>query len=232
RTELIFILGALTTFGAMSIDMYLPALPAIARDFHTAIGQAENTMATFFLGYAVGQLFFGPMADRFGRKPPLMFGLVFYLLMCAACALSASVDMLMAARFFQAVGACAGGVVARACVRDIFGPEETPRIFAYMSLVLSVAPLFAPFLGGYLLIWASWRAIFWFQFAIGTVAAIATAMRLPETHGGVHRRLHPVIIIADYARIARDRHFIAYALSMAVGNASLYAYLTGSPHVF
>ena len=114
RVELIVILGALTTFGAMSIDMYLPALPAIAHDFHTTIGAAENTMATFFLGFAVGQLFFGPTADRFGRKPPLMFGLIFYLLMCAVCALSTSVEMLMVARFFQAVGACAGGVVARA----------------------------------------------------------------------------------------------------------------------
>ena len=232
RTELIIILGALTAFGAMSIDMYLPAMPAIAQDFHVSIGAAQNTLATFFLGYAIGQAGFGPMADRFGRKPPLYFGLFFYLLMCAICALSPGVETLMVARFFQAVGACAGGVIARACVRDIFGPDETPRILAYMLLVLSVAPLFAPFLGGYLLIWASWRAIFWFQFGIGALATAAVVLRLPETHGGVHRRLHPVIIIADYARIARDRHFIAYALSMAVGNASLYAYLTGSPHVF
>ncbi len=232
RFELIVLLGALTTFGAMSIDMYLPALPSIARDFHVAIGASENTMATFFLGFAVGQLFFGPMADRFGRKSPLLFGLIFYLAMCAACALSTSVEMLMVARFFQAFGACAGGVVARACVRDIFGPEETPRVFAYMLLVLSVAPLLAPFLGGYLLIWASWRAIFWFQFGLGTLATIATALRLPETHGGSHRRLHPGIILADYLRILRDRGFTAYALGGAVSNASLYAYLTGSPHVF
>jgi DHA1 family bicyclomycin/chloramphenicol resistance-like MFS transporter len=232
RIELIVLLGALTTFGAMSIDMYLPALPAIATDFHTVIGQAENTMATFFLGFAVGQLFFGPLADRFGRKLPLMYGLIFYLAMCAACALSTNVEMLMVTRFFQAVGACAGGVVARACVRDIFGPEETPRVFAYMLLVLSVAPLFAPFLGGYLLIWASWRAIFWFQFGIGALATIATALRLPETHGGAHRRLHPFIIASDYWRILRDRGFTTYALAGAVSNASLYAYLTGSPHVF
>jgi DHA1 family bicyclomycin/chloramphenicol resistance-like MFS transporter len=232
RIELIVVLGALTAFGALSIDMYLPALPAIAHGFHVPIGLAENTLATFFLGFALGQAFFGPMADRFGRKPPLYLGLLLYLVMCAACALSASVEMLMAARFLQAVGACAGGVIARACVRDIFGPEETPRIFAYMMLVLSVAPLFAPFLGGYFLLWASWRAIFWFQFAIGGAAAIAVALRLPETHGGAHRALHPFIIVRDYARIARDRGFIAYALSSAVSNASLYAYLTGSAHVF
>ncbi|MBS0274053.1 MAG: multidrug effflux MFS transporter [Proteobacteria bacterium] len=232
RIELIIVLGALTAFGALSIDMYLPALPSIARDFHVPIGSAEHTLASFFLGFAAGQAFFGPMADRFGRKPPLYAGLLLYLAMCAACALSSSVEMLMAARFFQAVGACAGGVVARACVRDLFGPEETPRIFAYMMLVLGVAPLIAPFLGGYFLIWASWRAIFWFQFAFGGAVALAVAIRLPETHGGAHRALHPFAIIADYARIFRDRRFIAYALSASVSNASLYAYLTGSAHVF
>lgn len=232
RVELIVVLGALTAFGALSIDMYLPALPAIARDFHVEIGRAENTLAAFFLGFAAGQAFFGPMADRFGRKPPLYAGLLLYSAMCAACALSSSVEMLMAARFFQAVGACAGGVVARACVRDLFGPAETPRIFAYMMLVLGVAPLIAPFLGGYFLIWASWRAIFWFQFVFGGLVALAVAIRLPETHGGAHRALHPFVIVADYARITRDRRFIAYALSAAVSNGSLYAYLTGSAHVF
>lgn len=231
RIELIIVLGALTAFGALSIDMYLPALPSIARGFHVSIGAAEQTLATFFLGFAIGQTFFGPLADRFGRKPPLYAGLLLYLAMCAACALSTSVEMLMVARFFQAVGACAGGVVARACVRDLFGPEETPRVFAYMMLVLGVAPLIAPFLGGYFLIWASWRAIFWFQFVIGGLAALAVAIRLPETHGGAHRPLHPFIIVADYARIVRDRNFIAYALAAAVSNASLYAYLTGSAHV-
>jgi DHA1 family bicyclomycin/chloramphenicol resistance-like MFS transporter len=189
-------------------------------------------LAAFFLGFAAGQAFFGPMADRFGRKPPLYAGLLLYSAMCAACALSSSVEMLMAARFFQAVGACAGGVVARACVRDLFGPAETPRIFAYMMLVLGVAPLIAPFLGGYFLIWASWRAIFWFQFVFGGLVALAVAIRLPETHGGAHRALHPFVIVADYARITRDRRFIAYALSAAVSNGSLYAYLTGSAHVF
>jgi DHA1 family bicyclomycin/chloramphenicol resistance-like MFS transporter len=232
RVELIVILGALTAFGAISIDMYLPALPSIARGFGVPIGGAEHTLASFFLGFAVGQAFFGPVADRFGRRPPLFVGLVLYLAMCAVCALSTSVDMLMTARFFQAVGACAGGVVARACVRDLFGPEETPRVFAYMMLVLAVAPLIAPFLGGYFLIWASWRAIFWFQFVVGGMTALAVYLRLPETHGGAHRPLHPAIVAVDYARIIGDRRFVTYALSAAVSNSSLYAYLTGSAHVF
>jgi DHA1 family bicyclomycin/chloramphenicol resistance-like MFS transporter len=232
RLELIVMLGALTAFGALSIDMYLPALPTIAREFGVPIGSAEHTLTTFFLGFAFGQAGFGPLADRFGRKPPLYAGLALYCVMCLACALSSNVEMLMTARAFQAIGACAGGVVARACVRDIFGPDETPRIFAYMMLVLSVAPLIAPFLGGYFLLWASWRAIFWFQCAVGSIVAVAIAIRLPETHGGAHRPLHPAILIVDYARILRDRSFVAYALSGAISNASLYAYLTGAAHVF
>ncbi len=232
RTELVIILGALTAFAALSIDMYLPALPAIARDFQVPIGAAERTLSAFFLGFAFGQAFFGPLADRFGRKPPLYAGLAIYVLMCVACASTDSADMLMVARFFQAIGACAGGVVARACVRDLFGPEEAPRIFAYMMLVLGVAPLIAPFLGGYLLIWASWRAIFWTQAATGAIAAIAIMLRLPETHGGAHRTLHPFKIIRDYGYIAQDRRFIAFALAGAISNASMFAYITGSPHVF
>jgi DHA1 family bicyclomycin/chloramphenicol resistance-like MFS transporter len=232
RVELIIILGALTAFAALSIDMYLPALPSIARDFRVPIGAAERTLSAFFLGFAFGQAFFGPLADRFGRKPPLYAGLAIYVLMCVACASTQSADMLMVARFFQAIGACAGGVIARACVRDLFGPEEAPRIFAYMMLVLGVAPLIAPFLGGYLLIWASWRAIFWTQAATGAVAAIAIMLRLPETHGGAHRTLHPWKILRDYWIIAQDRRFIAYALAGAIGNASMFAYITGSPHVF
>ncbi len=232
RIELIVLLGALTAFGALSIDMYLPALPAIAREFGVPVGAAEHTLAAFFLGFATGQAFFGPMADRFGRKPPLFAGLILYVLTCAACALAANVEMLMAARFFQAVGACAGGVIARACVRDLFGPEEAPKVFAYMMLVLGVAPLIAPFLGGYFLIWASWRAIFWFQAGVGALVAVAIMIRLPESHGGSRRTLHPGVILADYVRIARDRRFIAYALSGSASGASLYAYLTGSAHVF
>jgi DHA1 family bicyclomycin/chloramphenicol resistance-like MFS transporter len=232
RVELIIMLGALTAFAALSIDMYLPALPAIARDFHVPIGAAERTLSAFFLGFAFGQAFFGPLADRFGRKPPLYAGLAIYVLMCVACASTHSADMLMVARFFQAIGACAGGVVARACVRDLFGPEEAPRIFAYMMLVLGVAPLIAPFLGGYLLIWANWRAIFWTQAATGAIAAIAIMLRLPETHGGAHRTLHPFKILRDYSYIAGDRRFIAYALAGAISNASMFAYITGSPHVF
>ncbi|MEI9885325.1 MAG: Bcr/CflA family multidrug efflux MFS transporter [Rhizomicrobium sp.] len=231
RVELIVILGALTAAAPISTDLYLPALPAIARDFHVAIGAVEHSLATFFLGFALGQALFGPLADRFGRKPPLLWGLGIFVLTCLACALAQSVEVLVALRFVQAVSACAGAVIARACVRDLFGPDESPRVFATMMLVMGLAPLLAPLAGGYLLLWFGWRAIFLAQGALGIAAFLAAALRLRESHGGARRVLHLGSILIDYGRLARDRRFIGYVLALATSYAGLFAYITASPHV-
>ena len=148
RFELIFLFGVLTVFSPLAIDMYLPALPTIARDFHVSISAIEHSLASYFLGVAVGQAVVGPLSDRFGRRVPLLAGLGLYVLGSAICALAPGPLSLDAARFIQAMGGCAGSVLARACVRDIFPPGEASRIFAQMLLVLSVSPLFAPLFGG------------------------------------------------------------------------------------
>jgi DHA1 family bicyclomycin/chloramphenicol resistance-like MFS transporter len=230
--ELIVILAMLTAFGSVSIDMYLPAMPAIARDLHVPPHVIANTMASFFLGFAFGQAVFGPIADRFGRKPPLYAGIVLYIAACAACAMTQSADVLIGARLVQALAACAGGVTSRAAVRDLFSPAEMPRIFAAIMLVFGVAPMVAPFVGGYLLIWFGWRAIFWTQAAFGALALVAVIFRLEESHGGAHRPLHPFIILRDYYLLIVDRHFIGYVLPATLSNAGMFAYLTGSSHVF
>jgi len=230
--ELILILAMLTAFGSVSIDMYLPAMSAIARDLRVEPHVIANTMASFFLGFALGQAIFGPIADRFGRKPPLYAGIVIYIAACAACALTTSAAVLTVARLVQALAACAGGVTSRAAVRDLFSPAEMPRIFAAIMLVFGVAPMVAPFIGGYLLVWFGWRAIFWAQAAFGALALVAVFFRLEESHGGAHRPLHPFIIFRDYAVLLRDRRFIGYALPAALSNGGMFAYLTGSSHVF
>ncbi|HKD20723.1 MAG TPA: Bcr/CflA family multidrug efflux MFS transporter [Rhizomicrobium sp.] len=230
--ELILILGTLTAFGSVSIDMYLPAMSAIARDLNVAPHVIANTMASFFLGFAVGQAVFGPIADRFGRKPPLYAGIFLYIAASAVCALTHSAGVLVGARFVQALAACAGGVTSRAAVRDLFSPAEMPRIFAAIMLVFGVAPLVAPFVGGYLLVWFGWRAIFWTQVAFAVLALIAVFFRLEESHGGGQRALHPLAIAWDYVLLLKDRRFIGYVLPAALSNGGMFAYLTGSSHVF
>ncbi|HEY1961605.1 MAG TPA: Bcr/CflA family multidrug efflux MFS transporter [Rhizomicrobium sp.] len=232
RLELIALLGALTAFAPLSIDMYLPALPTIARQFHASIGAAELTLASFFTGFTFGQVLFGPLTDRFGRKGPLYAGTLLYIVASLGCALSGGVAVLAALRFLQALGACAGMVIARASARDIFGPHEAPRIYAYMMLILGLAPLLAPFIGGYVLVWFGWRAIFLLQASIGVAALVATFFRIPESLAGARRELHPLKVLRDYAALLVDRRFIGYVLAGAVSNAGLFAYITAAPHVF
>src|SRR6185295_16214109 len=159
QTELIVLLGALTAFAPMSIDMYLPALPTIGAAFSATPGHVQLSLASFFLGVAIGQAFYGPLADRFGRKRPLFVGLSLFVVASAGCALATSMNMLIALRFLQGLGACSGQVIARAIVRDLFESHEAVRVFSLMVLVLGVSPVLAPLLGGQILTFFEWRVI-------------------------------------------------------------------------
>jgi DHA1 family bicyclomycin/chloramphenicol resistance-like MFS transporter len=231
RTELIALFGVLTVFTPFAVDMYMPALPTIARDFHASIAAVEHSLTSYFLGLAVGQAVVGPLSDRFGRRLPLMLGMGLYVLGSVACAITEGPLTLDAARFVQAMGGCAGTVLARACVRDIFPAGEAARIFAQMLLILSVSPLFAPLFGGWMLLVADWRAIFWIQAVLALLAMLAVVARLPESHPGSDRALHPVEVARDYWRIAVDQRFLGYVLSATLSGAGLYVYLTGWAHV-
>jgi DHA1 family bicyclomycin/chloramphenicol resistance-like MFS transporter len=231
RIELIALFGVLTVFTPIGIDLYLPALPTIAREFGTPIAAVEHSMAFFFLGLCLGQIGIGPLSDRFGRRWPILIGLLLYILGAAGCALAPGPLTLDAARFVEAVGGCAGTVLARACVRDLFPPQQAARIFAQMLLILSVSPLFAPFIGGWLLPLTGWRSLFWLQGGAALLTWGFVWWLLPESHPGSDRRLHPLHVLSDYWTIARDRRFFRFIIPATLTGAGLYVFLTGWAHV-
>ncbi|HEY8014125.1 MAG TPA: MFS transporter, partial [Dongiaceae bacterium] len=163
------VLGSLTAFGPLAIDTYLPSFPAISRDLGVEASSVEATVAVYFLGLALGQSFYGPVADRWGRKRPLYAGLLLFILASAGCALTQSIGALIALRFLQALGGSAQIVVARAVVRDYFDERDSARVLSLLMLVMGLAPILAPLLGGQLVGFFGWRSIFW------TLAAFATA---------------------------------------------------------
>lgn len=157
---LVVILASLTAFAPLSIDMYLPAFPRIAADFGVPVAKVELSLATFFFGLAFGQLLYGTATDRFGRKNPLYIGLGIYCAASIACVFAPNIETLIVLRFFQALGACGGIVIARATVRDLFDHSESARVFSLLMLIMGVAPILAPLIGGYVAIFLGWHAIF------------------------------------------------------------------------
>jgi len=231
--KLTFMLGSLTALGPLSIDMYLPSFQAIARDLTASPAQVQLTLAVFFVALGIGQAFYGPLSDRFGRRRPLCFGLALYVLASAGCALARSIEALVAWRFAQALGGCAGMVIARAVVRDRFDEREAARFFSLLILVTGLAPILAPSIGGQILVFFSWRAIFWTLAGFALVGFITATFVLPEslpperrTEGGVATALRV------YSRLLRDRAFMRCALSGALVISGMFAYIFGSPFVF
>lgn len=217
----------------MSIDMYLPSLPTIAAEFGSDPSAAQFTLSSFFIGLALGQALHGPLADRYGRKPPLYAGLALYTVASVGCALAPDIATLTVWRFIQAVGGCAGIVIARAVVRDRFDTHTSARVYSSLMLVMGLAPILAPIAGGWILVFAGWRAIFIVLALFGLVCLVVSWRYLPETRpadtissSGVSAALRV------YGALLRDRRFIGYTLSGGLAHAGLFAYITGSPHVF
>ena len=226
------ILGALSAIAPLSIDMYLPSLPALEHDFGSDAAGSQHTVAAFFIGLAIGQIFYGPVADRYGRKPPLLFGLACFTLASAGCALAADIQSLAWLRFLEAVSGCAGMVISRAVVRDLFDQQESARMFSLLMLIMGVAPILAPLAGGYLLLWSGWRAIFWVLAAFGAACVVAVATRLPETIPASAPRPPLRFALVEYFALLRDRRFLGYTLSGGFAQAGMFAYISGSPFVF
>jgi MFS transporter, DHA1 family, multidrug resistance protein len=213
--------------------MYLPALPAIARELETSAAAVQVSLAVYFIGIAVGQAFYGPLSDRWGRKPALYFGLALFIVSSIGCALATGVRPLIALRFLQALGGCAPLVIPRAVVRDYFDQRGSVRMLSVLILVMGLAPILAPFIGGQLLVTFGWRSVFWVLAAYGTLWLAVATIGLPESLPLPRRQRHRLAeVLAVYGRLLTDRAYVGYVLSGGLIFSGLLAYIAGSPFVF
>src|SRR5690348_753982 len=230
--ELLILMGTLQAVPPLSIDMYLPAMPSLEGVFHASTAAVQVTLVTFFVGYALGQSLYGPITDRFGRKPPLYFSLVLFMISCAGCATARSIGTLVTFRLFQALGACGGAVISRAMVRDLFPPDELRKVFSMLILVLGVSPLVAPLVGGYLLVWFGWSAIFWTEATLGALCLLGVHLRMAESLAPEHQRpLHFDHIVNSYKELFRDKTFLGASMVCGFSSAGMFAYIASSPFV-
>jgi DHA1 family bicyclomycin/chloramphenicol resistance-like MFS transporter len=233
-TELrvLLILSTLMSFASMSTDMYLPALPTIGRALHASAASIDLTFSSFLVGFSAGQLLWGPIADRYGRRMPVAAGLVLFVIGSAGCALSTTVWQMMGWRVVQAVGACAGPVLARAMVRDLYGREHAARMLSTLILIMGVAPLAGPLVGGQILALGSWRGIFWTLVGFGLLTLVSLRF-LPETLNPAQRTVEPMrASLRGYLALVRDPRILGYALSGGFFYGGAYAFIVATPFVY
>ncbi len=230
---LIFILGLLSTITPFSIDMYLPSFQAIANDLNTNVTRVSFSVSSYFLGYALGQILYGPFLDRYGRKRPLYLGLTIYLISTLVCAFAPTVEVLIGFRFIQALGGAAASVAATAMVRDFFPIKDGPKVFSLLMLILGVSPLLAPTVGSMMLMHFHWSAIFITLTAITFLILLVTAFFLPEGHTpDPSIRLQIAPVAKEFKAILSNQQFYTYTISSSFSFAGLFVYIAQSPAIF
>jgi DHA1 family bicyclomycin/chloramphenicol resistance-like MFS transporter len=228
----VLVLGSLSAFGPLSLDMYLPGLPQLGRDLGTSASAAQLTLTMCLAGLALGQVVAGPLSDRFGRRRPLQVGVGLYAATSVLCALAPSVAVLLPLRFLQGLAGAAGIVISRAVVRDLHTGQAAARLFASLLVVNGVAPILAPIVGGQLLHVTTWRGIFVVLAGIGVLLLLAATALLRESLPAERRRpagLRPMVVALR--EVAADRSFVAYALAGGLVFGAMFAYIAGSPFV-
>lgn len=231
--RLIITFGLLSGLVAASIDMYLPAMPALAKSLGSTTGYVQQTLSMFLLGAALSQAIIGPLSDRFGRRIVLLVGMVVFAIASLLCTQVTNVDQLIILRLCQALGAAAGNVVIQALIRDLYEREEAARMMSFVIMVMTVIPLLAPAVGGYLLILAGWQAIFWCLALFGLVAVLMVFYLVPETLPVEKRQsLRPGHLLRAYWHIVSHRQAMGYNLCGGFVFATMFAFITGSPFVY
>jgi len=226
------LLTALVALGPISTDLYLPSLPSLARYFAVGVDDIQLTLSVFLVGLATAQLVWGPLSDRFGRRPVLLVGLAIYVIASFVCMLSPSVPVLVVARFVQAVGACVGPVLGRAVVRDVYGREGAARVLAYMSAAMALAPAIGPILGGFLEEWFGWRINFLVLVLYGSGGLVVAWRILPETNKAPDLRAAQLVrIILGYRGFLNHRAYVGYVLCCAFAYSGIFAFISGSSYV-
>lgn len=226
------LLTALVAFGPISTDLYLPSLPDMTRAFGTTVSQVQLTLSVFIYGFACGMLVYGPLSDRLGRKPVLVGGVLVYVIASVACLLAQSIETLIVARFFQAVGACAGPVIGRAVVRDVYSRQEGARMLSYMASAMAIAPAVGPILGGWLHVTFGWQSNFAALMVFGLAVFTGTVFMLRETNA--HKdpfATRPMRVITTYVALLRTRVFIGHTLVVGLAFGGLFSFISGSSFV-
>ena len=230
---LILILGALNTITPFSIDMYLPAFPTIAHDFNTGIDKVALSVSTYFLGYSLGQIIYGPLLDRFGRKPPLYVGLILYILATIGCFTTNTIEGLWVIRFMQAIGGCVASVAAMAMVRDFFPVEKSASVISFLVLILGVSPLLAPTVGSFIITTWGWHAVFIALSLITGIILLLVFLFLPEGHVADKTiSLKPIPIINGFKAVLTTPKFYVFALAGTFSFSGLFVYVANSPAIF
>jgi DHA1 family bicyclomycin/chloramphenicol resistance-like MFS transporter len=231
--QLILILGSLTALGPFSIDMYLPGFSGIAKDLNTTVAKVSMTLSSYFIGISAGQLLYGPLLDRFGRKKPLFIGLMIYILASLGCVYVADIDSFIFLRFIQAVGSCAATVASVAMVRDLFPVKDIPKIFSLLMLVLGLSPMLAPTIGGYVTEDYGWHTVFFILMCMGIVILIASQIGLPNSYKpDTSISLKPKPIITNFLKVLKEPQFYTYAFTGAIAFSGLFTYVAASPIIF
>ena len=225
------ILVAISAIGPLALNIFMPSMPGLQAEFGISYGMAQLTLTLYLIGMAACQLIYGPMSDRYGRRPLLLGGMAVFVVASLLAAIAPTIHLLIAARLFQAIGGAAGIVLARAMVRDVYDRDKSASVISYVTMAFVMAPMVAPVLGGFIDKFAGWRADFWLMGALGAIVLAASWRNLPETHVNRGQDGAAIGLIEGAARLFAMPRFRGYAITLAFASSVFFAFLGGAPHI-